>query len=51
MIGNRGVLALILLAAAFGAGNWYLHRPINRTRLACWWISQPVQSEASDSAN
>ena len=49
MIGNRGVLALILLAAAFGAGNWYLHRPIPH-EAGVLVESQPVQSEASDSA-
>lgn len=44
MIGNRGVLALILLAAAFGAGNWYLHRQINHAE-GVLVDSEPVQSE------
>jgi hypothetical protein len=49
MIANRGVLALILLVAAFGAGNWYLHRPITH-EAGVLVDSQPVQGEASDSA-
>ncbi len=49
MITNRGVLALILLLAAFGAGNWVLHRPIPHAA-GVLVESQPLQSEPSDTA-
>lgn len=49
MITSRGVLALILLLAAFGAGNWVLHRPIPHAA-GVLVESQPMQSEPSDTA-